>query len=159
MLDLNAQNTTVGVLSGVAGSIITSSSAYGSTVTLTAGGASNSTYSGVIQNGSGYVALAYNGTGILTLNGVNTYTGSVGPPPPPSAAAARFRWAIPRPWAPELSDGALDLNGNNLNIGGLTGAGKVTNNASGTSMLTLNENTSGIFSGSIQDGDRAGILP
>ena len=80
VLDLYAQNTTVGVLSGVAGSIITSSSAYGSTVTLTAGGASNSTYSGVIQNGSGYVALKYNGTGILTLNGVNTYTGSVGAP-------------------------------------------------------------------------------
>src|SRR5262249_24292271 len=50
--------------------------------------------------------------------------------------------------------GILDLNGRNEGVGGLSGDGVVTNNATGTTTLTIGAagTGSGTFTGSIQDG-------
>ena len=75
-LDLGGFSVNVGVLSGSAGAVITTSTAAG-TATLTTNAASNSTFAGTIQdNGSGVVALTKTGAGQLTLTGVNTYSGT-----------------------------------------------------------------------------------
>jgi autotransporter-associated beta strand protein len=72
-LDLNGNSNTVGSLSG-AGTIDNTGAAN---VTLTTGAANASpTFSGVIQNsGVGTLGLTKNGSGLLTLSGINTYTG------------------------------------------------------------------------------------
>ncbi|MFM8493986.1 MAG: beta strand repeat-containing protein, partial [Planctomycetia bacterium] len=75
-LDLGGFSVNVGVLSGSAGAVITTSTAAG-TATLTTNAASSSTFAGTIQdNGSGVVALTKTGAGQLTLTGVNTYSGT-----------------------------------------------------------------------------------
>jgi autotransporter-associated beta strand protein len=71
-LDLNGLNQVIGSLAG-AGTV---TNAGGATATLTTGADNTSTaFSGIIQNGASAIALTKSGTGILTLSGVNTYTG------------------------------------------------------------------------------------
>ncbi|MGB8854168.1 MAG: autotransporter-associated beta strand repeat-containing protein, partial [Pirellulales bacterium] len=73
-LNLAGQSLTVGLLTGSAGSTITSSTA--GAVTFTASSASSGTYGGSITAGLGTVALAKAGAGTLTLSGSNSYTGN-----------------------------------------------------------------------------------
>ena len=56
----------------------------------------------------------------------------------------------------QIAKGAtLDLNGQNLSVGGLTGGGIVTNNASGSgvSQLTLSPSAAASFCGTIENGN------
>jgi len=70
--DLNGFSDTIGSLAG-AGSV--TSGAPGA-VTLTSGGNNTSTtFSGVVSDGSGALSLTKLGTLILTLSGINTYSG------------------------------------------------------------------------------------
>jgi len=74
-LDLNGFDQTIGALSrndaGTGASTITNSDAGFNTLTVNQG--SNTTYGGVIEN---TVNLVKDGVGVLTLSGLNTYTGT-----------------------------------------------------------------------------------
>jgi fibronectin-binding autotransporter adhesin len=72
----NSRNTEIFALSG-AGNITNGSTGTG-TATLTVSGSTyNSIFSGVIKNGStAFVALSKTGGSLLSLSGVNTYTGA-----------------------------------------------------------------------------------
>ena len=75
VLDLASNSTTIGALSGTAGSTITNTT--GSPVTLTTNFASGvSAFAGLLSNGTGTTTLTKSGNGgVLNLSGVNTYTG------------------------------------------------------------------------------------
>lgn len=72
-LDLNGLDQTIGSLAGD-GTVTNSAN---TAATLTTGGDNTSTvFNGIIQDGAhGVVALTKTGTGVMTLNGINTYTG------------------------------------------------------------------------------------
>ncbi len=145
-LDLNGYTLTVGDLQGN-GNI---TSGVAGAVTLTSGSDNiSSTYSGIIQDGSGSLSLTKNGTGILTLSGVNTYTGTTTISSGTLEVAAVG--AIPNVSA-VTDNGTLDLAGNNTTIGSLAGSGTVTSSVAGAVTLTTGDNTSTIFSGIIQNG-------
>jgi autotransporter-associated beta strand protein len=74
VLDMAGYSQTVGSLTGVAGSLVTSS-ASGSLV-LTTGDATNTSYEGSIENGSGTIGLVKNGSGTWRLSGSSSYTGT-----------------------------------------------------------------------------------
>lgn len=108
-------------------------------------------------NGSGGIAGAGNfvksGSGTLTVNLANSFTGGVeinggtvvvGHSNALGATIGTF----------SLAAGTVDLNGNNLFIGGLGGSGTITDNAPtpGTSLLFTEVNATRIFSGIVGDG-------
>ncbi len=72
-LDLNNFDTTIRFLSGASGSVITNNSS--GNVTLTIEGEENQGFSGSIRDGDGVIKLVKKGGGILTLGGINGYTG------------------------------------------------------------------------------------
>ena len=73
-LDLNANNASIGNLSGSSQALITSGIAGSSTLSVNS--ANSSTYSGAINNGAGTISLRKSGTGTLALAGVSNYTGT-----------------------------------------------------------------------------------
>jgi autotransporter-associated beta strand protein len=72
-LDLNGNAVTIGLLTGSAGSTVTSSVAGPASLISNATG--DSTFAGVISNGAGTVSFEKAGGGTLTLTGAQTYTG------------------------------------------------------------------------------------
>lgn len=72
-LDLNSYNETINGLNGD-GTIDNSSA--GTPVLTIGSNNTNSIFSGVIKNSAGTLAITKTGSGIITLSGVNTYTGS-----------------------------------------------------------------------------------
>ena len=73
-LDLDGSSPAIGTLSG-SGGTVTDGAASG-TDTLTVDMSTDATYGGVIEDGSAAsVALVNLGSGVLSLSGVNTYTG------------------------------------------------------------------------------------
>ncbi len=73
ILNMAGYSDTIGSLAGAG---LVTSSAVGP-VTLTSGGKNTSTaFSGVIEDGSGTLSMVKEGTLVLTLSGVNTYTGA-----------------------------------------------------------------------------------
>jgi autotransporter-associated beta strand protein len=73
-LDLNGQALTIGMLTGSAGTSVSSSMAGAASLKSEFEG--SSTFNGVISNGAGTVAFEKAGGGTLTLTGVQTYTGN-----------------------------------------------------------------------------------
>jgi autotransporter-associated beta strand protein len=71
-LDLNGRSETVTNLTGTSTGTILSNTA---STTLNAFNSGNSTFAGTLADGTGGLALEKTGTGILTLSGVNTYSG------------------------------------------------------------------------------------
>lgn len=96
-------------------------------------------------NFTGNLALTKDGSGTLTLSGVSTYAGTT----TVSAGTLANGADNPLPATSPLvvAFGATyDLNGFNQTVGGLTGAGTVTNTAAAAT-LTVNNTTSDTFSG------------
>ena len=116
--------------------------------TLGLGGLSGTlTYSGSIA-GTGGITTAT--TGLLQLSGINSYTGgttiSTGTLQLGNSSAVGTG---------AMSDGSvLDMNNYNATVTALSGAGKITNNATGAVTLTTSAASGGTstFSGVIQDG-------
>jgi autotransporter-associated beta strand protein len=102
---------------------------------------------------SGTGGFVKNGSGLLTLSGVNTYTGPTTVNAGQLIAGSNSAFGVGS--AVTVGSGTvLALNGNNESIGSLAGAGAVTNN-SGTVNVTLtvgSNNTSTTFSGALQNG-------
>ena len=71
-LDLGGNNQAVTNLNGAAGTITSSGTGA---VTLTVSPSAPSAFGGVLQNGAGTLSLAMNGPSLLTLSGINTYSG------------------------------------------------------------------------------------
>ncbi len=150
-LDVNNLSITISGLSGAG--VLTNSG--GSPITLTAGdnnAAGN--FTGVLQDGGGIMSLAKIGSGLLTLGGVNTYSGNttisggtlqIGNSFALASGSSKGNVSIG-------SSGTLDLNNCNLTLNGLTGSGTVTNSL-GAAVLTAgaNDQTSS-FGGNLQDG-------
>ncbi|WP_043283866.1 autotransporter-associated beta strand repeat-containing protein [Reyranella massiliensis] len=148
----SAGNQTIQDLSGVAGSIV----ALGNR-TLTAGTANSTTFSGVIaDNGLGGAlggSFIKVGSGVLTLEGVNTYTGATTISAGTLALANGGR--ISESAVVTVASGAtFDISNNvfNNNIRTLAGAGTVQ---LGANVLRITDGSTE-FSGTIDDGGNFG---
>jgi len=104
--------------------------------------------SGIISgSGSGVIK---NGSGLVTLSGVNTYTGattiSAGTLKAGNASAFGVGSAV-------TDNATMDMAGYSLTIGSLAGSGTVTeSSATAVTLTTGTDNTSTAFSGVIQNG-------
>ncbi|MEK7865430.1 MAG: autotransporter-associated beta strand repeat-containing protein, partial [Planctomycetota bacterium] len=129
----------VGSLAG-AGNVINNNSV--GTLVL---GADNSstTYSGVISGSSGIEKV---GTGVLTLAGLNTYTGET------LITAGTLRLGVDNALSNQTVVnvlGTFDMNGMTDQIGALTGTGNVTNNNNVDGLTTNDNGDDTVFSGVI----------
>ncbi|MGO4712099.1 autotransporter domain-containing protein [Bradyrhizobium sp. 2TAF24] len=133
ILDLNGFNQNIGSLAG-SGRVTLGGA------TLTTGNDGTSTrFSGTISGTGGLTKI---GAGTLTLAGANTYTGAT------FVGAGTLQAGIAGAFSPNgsyavASGAALDLNGFDQIIGGLTGTGSVIN--SGAVVPTLTIASGGIF--------------
>lgn len=144
-LQLNGNSVSLASLAtnAAAGTVIVEN-ANASAATLSINQATNTIFAGVIQNGTGGGALSLtkSGVGILTLSGVNTYTGNT--TISAGTLQAGVATAIPSGMGTGnvvliggATAGILDINGFDLSINGLSGTtgavlGKVVNNRVGT---------------------------
>lgn len=154
-LDMRGYNLEVGSLSG--SGTIDKLSGNGN-YTLTVGrNNTNSTFSGIMKNSTGSLGLTKMGTAILTLSGLNTYSG----PTLVSVGTLRVGVSNAIPATSECTvNGTLDLNGISTSLGSLAGTGTVTNSSgSGTITLTVGGlNTNTTFSGAIQNASQTVAL-
>jgi len=101
-LDLNANDNTIGSLSG-SGTVTGGGFENPPTATLAVGNDNtNTTFAGTLQDGSGFLALNKIGTGTLILTGTNSYSGFT-------------------PFSTTISSGTLQL-GNGGTTGSITGS-------------------------------------
>ena len=132
-LDLHGTSVAFGALSGSSGTLITNT--VGGTSALTSTVASGtSTYAGNIADGAGAVAINKAGAGTLTLSGSNSYSGGT------TVSGGTLQVGNVNALATgalTVNGGTLDLNGNSLAVGALSGsAGSIASTVSGTSTLT-----------------------
>ncbi len=104
-------------------------------------------------NNENNFSLVKSGSGTLTLSGSDTYTGNT----TISAGVLALGSAAAIPNGTGNGnvqvDGTLDVNGKTPTINGLSGSGVILNNgATGQTISVNNNNTTSIFSGTIQDG-------
>ena len=151
-LDVNGYNSTIGGLSGGTNAYVNNSAA-GSASTLTVGyNNASATFSGVLENngsGGAKLALVKTGSGIQVLAGANTYTGgtvvNAGTLQAVNAAAlGNVANTL------QVNGGLLDMYGNNITTGLLSGSGGSISSSVGTPVLTIsNTGLSSSFSGAI----------
>ncbi|MCX6878881.1 MAG: autotransporter-associated beta strand repeat-containing protein [Verrucomicrobia bacterium] len=150
MLDLNNLSPTVNGLAGTG----TVTNALAGAVTFTVGANdAGGGFGGVIADGNGSVALTKTGMGVLTLGGLNTYSGAT------SVASGTLQLgiaaAIPSGTGKGnlVLNGTLDLAGISTTINGLSGSGSVTNSSATAATLTAGSNDiTSAFTGNIQNG-------
>ncbi|HEY1377957.1 MAG TPA: autotransporter-associated beta strand repeat-containing protein, partial [Gemmataceae bacterium] len=153
-LTLTGTNTYTGGTTINAGILQVGPGALGSgpvadNTTLAFSFSSSATQSNVISGPGGVSKLGF---GALTLTGTNTYTG------PTAVSAGSLIAGSPSAFgvnsAVTLSPGTtLSVNGNNIAIGSLAGAGTVNNNGNASATLTVgSDNTSTTFAGLVTDG-------
>ncbi len=130
------------------------------TATLAPATGTTLTYNGIIANsGTATGGLTKsNTTGILVLGGANTYAGDTAI----SGGTLKITKPLAIPFGAgkgnvsiaSTNSGNLDLNGNAINVNGLTGAGTVTNTATGqaSSITVGNNNATSGFTGVISNG-------
>jgi len=153
-LDLNGNSITVAAFSGSASAVITDNSSSAN-ATLTAGDSTSTSYAGQLTNGSNGKTLAFTkqGSGALTLSGTNTYSGgttiAAGTVIMGNAAALGATTGNLA-----LTAGTLDLNGNSLTVGTLSGnsGAVITSSTAGTITLAAGSSTTSAYAGVIQDG-------
>jgi fibronectin-binding autotransporter adhesin len=154
-LDLNGFSPAIGGLSGggvVTGTITNSATATSSVLTT---GSSNATtsFGGRIVDGAGTVGLVKRGTGVLTLSGSNAYSG--GTTLASGTIVLGNESALGTASSPlTLNAGTLDLRGNSVAVGLLTGSSgaTITSGTTGSVVLTANSAASSTFSGTIASG-------
>lgn len=147
-LDMRGFNLEVGYLAG--SGVIDKAIGAGTSMLTVGRNNSSSTFSGIMKNTTGSLGLTKMGTAILTLSGLNTYSG----PTLVSAGTLRVGASNTIPATSAITvNGTLDLNGISTTLGSLAGTGTVTNSSgSGTFTLTVGGlNTSTLFSGVIQN--------
>jgi autotransporter-associated beta strand protein len=145
-----------GTINGLSGSgTVTNSAATASTITIGANG-QTSTFAGALSNGSASLSVVKSGAGILTLAGVNTYSGST------TVSAGTLRYGV-NSTIPSGSgkgnvivNGTLDLNAFSGTLNGLSGSGAVTNSASSPSTITVGANNqTSTFAGTLGNAGAA----
>ena len=133
VLDLFGNSVAIGALSGSSGALITNS--LGGAITLASTVASGTTtYAGTITDGVGVTAISKTGAGTLTLSGSNSHSGgtTVG-----GGTLQVGNENVLGTGALTVDGGTLDLHGNSLAVGALSGSGgSITSMVSGTSALT-----------------------
>ncbi len=150
-LDVGKSIGTIGALSGESGSVVTNSKGPS---TLNIGATNHSAeFAGSIQDGHGPLSITKIGDGIQILTGTNTYNGFTLIRTGILAQGAENSFS-PNSNVLIASSGILDAGGFHGKIGALAGnAGSVVTNSKGPSTLSIGTtNDSGIFAGSIQDG-------
>ena len=149
-LDLNNLSPTLNGLSGTG----TVTNALAGAVLFTAGGNdANGSFGGVIQDGNGTVALTKNGAGLLTLGGLNTYSGTT----TVSNGTLQLGIASALPSGTGKGNitlnGTLDLAGFSTAVNGLSGSGLISNSAAGAATLTAGaSDQTSTFAGNLQNG-------
>ncbi len=131
-------------------------------MTLNAGGGSIDVTTGntLTQTGviSGAGALTKLGVGTLVLSGTNTYTGGTSLAGPSGSTVRVINTTGLGATSNSLNINAgntLDVNGNSIGIGALSGAGTITNSSTTAVTLTAgNGNGTSTFSGVIQNGSQ-----
>jgi autotransporter-associated beta strand protein len=156
VFDLNGYNTSMNYLLGTGGTV-TNTGASLATLTLgtNQGGTvvASGTYAGVLQDGASQLALVKTGTDTLTLTGNNNYSGgttvSNGTLQMGSANALGSASG-----SLAVNASTLDMNGNSLSVGALSGSstGVITSSAAGTLNLTTTSSSNTSFAGTIQNG-------
>src|SRR5262249_33297886 len=136
---------------------------------LTVTGAGNVTFTGSVltggalnMNGTGSVVLDPNANNTAIINANSGTTILIGNPVVSAAATLNINGGTVKSGTNSgfqvsalvtMNGGTLDVNGNNGSIGRITGfAGTVTNNGVATATLTILENGSTTFGGTIADG-------
>jgi autotransporter-associated beta strand protein len=168
ILSLNGNSIAISNLGG-SGSV-ENANATPAMLTINNNSVFTDTYAGVLQDGpgGGALALTKNGTGTLTLSGNNALTGGVtinaGKLVIGNVGALNSTTSNKVSFS-SGSTGTLSLNGNSVTIGQLNGfgaGGSIIQNANATpATLTVNfleNNTSLVFDGTLQDGAGGGKL-
>ncbi len=155
-LNLSANATTVGANVPYTISVTSSGSPA---VTLSGNNSFNVSSNGTVSltDVGGTGSLTKTGTGVLLLAGTGAYTGATAIVE--GTLKAGSAGAIPSGAGKGnvVANATLDLNGNNVGINGLTGAGTVTNNAATNATLSVGGNDqSSTFGGTIRDGSNGG---
>jgi len=156
ILDMNGKNDTVNGfnLAGSPTAAFIQNSLASTTGTLSVGsGDTSSSFSGTIRDNGGAggrIAIVKTGAGALTLSGSNSYGGGTtvsGGLLQVGNANALGTGAL------TVNGGTLDLAGNSVSVGTLSGAsGGISNLAGGMSTLTTVASGNGTYAGCITDG-------
>jgi len=152
VLDMNGMSDTI---NGLAGSgTVDIVSASGTTSTLTVGdNGQSSVFGGVIMNTTGTLALVKTGAGALTLGGSNTFKGGT-TVVSGTLQAGNANALGSATGALAVNGGVLNLYGNSLSAGALSGStgAMITNTVSGTNTLTTTVSGTSTYAGSIANG-------
>ena len=150
VLDLNANSIGVPSLSGSAGVITDSYGSGSGTTTLTVNQAGSTTFGGTLVDGPhNLLALTVSVNGMLTLAGTSTYTGGTTLSTGTLQAGSNTAFGSANcPMA--VNSGVLDIGGNSVSVGNLSGAGgTILNNGGSAGTFAVG---SGSYGGVIADG-------
>ena len=145
----STDNSTVTIASASSGTLSGAMTINGNSLTYNIGGTGTVTQSGLVS-GSG--AVTKNGTGMLILYGANTYTGNT------TVSNGTLQLATPTSLGSggglTADGGLLDLNGQTVIVGPLSGAAGTITDIGGffPNVFTVNQSAITNFGGTIQDG-------
>ncbi len=146
--DLYNQSPSVLGLTGGGNAIVDNSGGGSSTLTINGSGG---VFSGLVRSSSGSLALVVNISGIQNFGGTGTYSG--GTTLSNGTLQLGSATALPAAGSFTANAGVLDLNGNNGAVGQFSGAaGRITSGVAGAPVLTVNNTSPSIFSGTFVNG-------
>jgi autotransporter-associated beta strand protein len=149
-ITVNSGSGTTGHIISTGGLLLTGNQTWynNSSYAFTVGTSVNPT---IISGGPSYGLILSNwaGSGLFVFNGANTYSGGT---LIDSNATLRIGNAGALGTGPVTVNGILNLHGQNLIIGALTGTGTITNNSDPGSINFSTTSTSDTFDGVIQNG-------
>ena len=154
-VDLNGYTTAElftisGSLVNNSGTPVTASGNITLTTAAIIGGTGDATVSGIISSTG---TLTKTGAGTWTINGANTYSGATTISTGTIKLGASTATLGPIANSAITVTGTLDLNGFNLEVGSIAGAGIITSSGAGNVTLTVGANNgTTTFSGVINDG-------
>ncbi len=137
-LDLGGNSQAVTNLNGLAG-VVTSSVPGAITLTVNPTAASN--FGGTLKNGAGTLSLAMNGPGLLTLSGINTYSGGT--------VLSGGTLDITNAASLGTSSGGLSLGAATLEVSGIVSSGRNLTLTSSAATISVDGSQSFSNSGTI----------